>query len=236
MNGWVRQCVLALCALPLLAGCGDSGPGGIRGTVTYTGPDPDQPISMQGDPACAALHPEPVDSEEIALRGGKLANVFVYVKSGLTGKSFPVPAEKRHVDQRGCLFSPRVLGVQVGQTVEFANGDETLHNVHALPAANTESNDPQAQGMPPIDRKFDKPEVMVPVRCDMHPWMAAYIGVVPHPYYAVSGEDGAFSIANLPPGKYTLEAWHEKLGTQTRQVTVTPGRAATVDFDFKPKP
>lgn len=229
-------CLPALCVLPLLAGCGGSGPGGIRGTATYAGPDTDQPISMQGDPACAALHPEPVDSGEIALRDGKLANVFVYVKSGLAEKSFPAPAEKRHVDQRGCLFSPRVLGVQVGQTVEFANGDATLHNVHALPAANTESNDPQAQGMPPIDRKFDKPEVMVPVRCDMHPWMVAYVGVVPHSYYAVSGEDGAFSIANLPPGKYTLEAWHEKLGTQARQVTVAPGRAVTVDFDFKPKP
>jgi plastocyanin len=203
--------------------------------VTYAGPDTDPPISMQGDPTCAGLHPETVDSGVVALRSGKLANVFVYVKSGLEGKSFPAPAEKRHVDQRGCLFSPRVLGVQVGQTVEFANGDATLHNVHALPVTNTESNDPQAQGAPPIDRRFDKPEVMVPVRCDMHPWMVAYVGVVPHPYYAVSGEDGAFSIPSLPPGKYTLEAWHEKLGTQTREVTVAPGRAATVDFDFKPK-
>ena len=236
MNGWVRRCLLALCALPLLAGCGGSGPGGIRGTVTYAGPDTDRPISMQGDPACAGLYPEPVDSEEIVLRDGKLANVFVYVKSGLEGKSFPAPAEKRHLDQRGCLFVPHVLGVQVGQTVELANSDATLHTVHALPASNAESNDPQPQGTPTVDRKFEKPEVMVPLRCDIHPWMVAYVGVVPHPYYAVSGEDGAFSIANLPPGKYTLEAWHEKLGTQTRQVTVAPGRAATVDFDFKPKP
>jgi len=228
--------LLTLCALPLLAGCGGSGPGGIRGTVTYTGPDTDRPISMQGDPACAGLYPEPIDSEEIVLEDGKLANVFVYVKSGLEGKSFPAPAEKRHLDQRGCLFVPHVLGVQVGQTVELANSDTTLHTVHTLPAANAESNDPQPQGTPPIDRRFDKPEVMVPLRCDIHPWMAAYVGVVPHPYYAVSGEDGAFSIANLPPGKYTLEAWHEKLGTQTQQVTVAPGMEATVDFDFKPKP
>jgi plastocyanin len=228
--------LLTLCALPLLAGCGGSRPGGIRGTVTYAGPDTDRPISMQGDPTCAGLHPTPVDSEEIVLEGGKLANVFVYVKSGLEGKSFPVPAEKRHLDQRGCLFVPHVLGVQVGQSVELANSDATLHTVHALPASNAESNDPQPQGTPPIDRRFDKPEVMVPLRCDIHPWMVAYVGVVPHPYYAVSGEDGAFSIANLPPGKYTLEAWHEKLGTQIRQVTVAPGRVATIDFDFKPKP
>jgi plastocyanin len=236
MNGGIRQCLLALCALSLLAGCGASGPGGIRGTVTYKGPDTDRPISMQGDPTCADMHPTPVDSDEIALRGGKLANVFVYVKHGLEGKSFPAPAEKRHIDQSGCLFVPHVLGVQVGQTVELANSDATLHTVHALPASNAESNDPQPQGTPPVGRRFDKPEVMVPLRCDIHPWMVGYVGVVPHPYYAVSGEDGAFAIANLPAGKYTLEAWHEKLGTQTREVTVAPGETAAVDFDFKPKP
>jgi plastocyanin len=232
-----RWCLLALCVLLPLAGCRKSGNiSGIHGTVTYAGPDTDRPISMQGDPACAGLHPGPVDSNEIALKNGKLANVFVYVKSGLEGKSFPVPAEKKHVDQRGCLFSPRVLGVQVGQAVELTNGDATLHNVHALPAANAESNDPQPQGAPPFDKRFDKPEVMVPLRCDIHPWMAAYVGVVPHPYYAVSGEDGTFVIPNLPPGKYTLAAWHEKLGTQTREVTIAPGQTVTVDFDFKPKP
>ncbi|HEY0512499.1 MAG TPA: carboxypeptidase regulatory-like domain-containing protein [Thermoanaerobaculia bacterium] len=248
--------VLALCALPLLlAGCGGSreggatspsagGPaavnvadaGGIRGVVTYPGPDTDKPISMQGDPACAAAHPEPVDTNEIALKGGKLANVFVYVKSGLEGRSFPAPAEKKRVDQRGCLYSPRVLGVQVGQTVEFTNSDATLHNVHAVPVANTEFNEPQAQGTPPADKRLDKPEVMVPVRCDLHPWMTSYIGVLPHPYYTVSGEDGRFSIRNLPPGRYTLEAWHETLGTQTRDVTVAPRQTVTVGFDFKPKP
>jgi plastocyanin len=236
MDSKLQWCLLALCALPLLAGCGGSGPAGIRGTVTYAGPDTDKPISMQGDPTCAGLHPTPVDGNEIALRDGKLANVFIYVKSGLEGKSFPVPAEKRRVDQRGCLFSPHVLGVQVGQTVALTNGDATLHTVHALPAANAESNDPQPQGAPPIDRRFDRPEVMVPLRCDIHPWMVAYVGVVRHPYYAVSGEDGAFSIQNLPPGRYTLEAWHETLGTQTREVTIAPGQTATVDFDFKPKP
>jgi plastocyanin len=204
--------------------------------VTYEGPDTDTPLSMRGDPTCAAQHPESLDTNEIAVRNGKLANVFVYVKSGLEGKSFPALAEKKRVDQRGCLFTPRVLGVQVGQVVEFTNSDATLHNVHALPVSNEESNDPQAQGMPPVDRRFGKPEVMVPVRCDIHPWMVAYIGVLPHPYYAVSGEDGAFSIPNLPPGRYTLEAWHEKLGARTREVMVEPGDEVTVDFDFKPKP
>lgn len=226
---------IVLCALLLLAGCGPKGNPEIRGTVTYKGPDTDVPLSMQGDPTCAAQHPEPLDTHEIALKGGRLANVFVYVKSGLEGKSFPVPAEKKRVDQKGCLFSPRVLGVQVGQAVEFTNSDATLHNVHALPASNEESNDPQAQGMPPVDRKFAKPEVMVPVRCDIHPWMVAYLGVLPHPYFAVSGEDGTFSIPNLPPGRYTLEAWHEKLGTRTREVTVEPGQTMKIDFDFTGK-
>ncbi|HEY2290383.1 MAG TPA: carboxypeptidase regulatory-like domain-containing protein [Thermoanaerobaculia bacterium] len=236
MNDKIRWSLFALCALPLLAGCGRSGTSGVQGRVTYEGPDTDQPISMQGDPACAALHPQPVDTDETALENGRLANVFIYVKSGLEGKSFPVPAEKKHVDQRGCLYVPHVLGAQVGQTVEFTNSDPTLHNIHALPRANEESNDPQSQGMPPIDKTFTKPEVMVPLRCDIHPWMVAYLGVVPHPYYAVSAEDGTFSIRNLPPGKYTLAAWHEKLGTQTREVTVTPGRMERVNFDFKPKP
>jgi len=226
----------AVLCLLLMAGCGRSGSSGIRGTVTYEGPDTDTPVSMQGDPACAALHPQPVDSGEIALRNGKLANVFVYVKSGLEGKSFPVPKEKKRIDQKGCLFVPHVLGVQVGQAVELTNSDPAFHTVHALATANEESNDPQAQGAPPLDKTFAKPEVMVPVRCDIHPWMSAWVGVVAHPFYAVSAEDGTFSIPNLPPGKYTLEAWHETLGIQTREVTVTPGRMVAVDFDFKPKP
>ncbi len=229
-------CFLALCSLPWLVSCGGSGPGEIRGTVTYAGPDTGKPISMQGDPACASLHPAPVYSGETALRGGKLANVFVYVKRGLEGKSFPAPVEKKRVDQRGCLYVPRVLGVQVGQAVEFANGDATLHTVHAAPAANAEFNEPQTEGAPPVHRTFSKPEVMVRVRCDIHPWMIAWVGVLPHSYYAVSGEDGGFAIPDLPPGRYTLEAWHETLGTRTREVTVAPGRATTVGFDFNPKP
>jgi len=202
----MRRFGWCLLSLPLLLGCSGSGPGGIRGIVTYAGPDTDKPISMLGDPTCASLHPVPVESDEIALQGGKLANVFIYVKSGLEGKSFPVPVEKKRVDQRGCLFVPRVLGAQVGQAVEFTNGDATLHTVHSVPAANAEFNEPQAEGAPQVDRTFGRPEVMVPVRCDIHPWMVAWIGVLPHPYYAVSGEDGGFSIPNLPPGRYTLEA------------------------------
>lgn len=243
--------ILALCALPVLAGCG-GGPkeeapapaapaaapanaGGVSGTITYAGPDTDTPIAMNADPICAGLHPTPVDTNEIAVKDGKLGNVFVYVKSGLEGKTFPAPAEKREIDQVGCQYTPRVQGMQTGQTLSVKNTDATLHNVHALPTANQEFNQAQPQGLPPIDKVFDKPEVMVHIKCDVHPWMTAWVGVLPHPYYAVSGDDGSFSIKDLPPGKYTIEAWHEKLGTQTQEVTIAPNQTATVSFDFKPK-
>jgi plastocyanin len=248
--------ILALCALPVLAGCGGgakdesteapaattapavdtANSGSVNGSVTYAGPDTDTPIAMDADPVCAGLHPTPVDTNEIAVKDGKLANVFVYVKSGLEGKTFPAPAEKKEIDQVGCQYTPRVMGLQTGQPLSIKNTDATLHNVHALPTANQEFNQAQPQGLPPFDKTFDKPEVAVHVKCDVHPWMTAWVGVVPHPYYAVSGEDGSFAIDKLPPGTYTLEAWHEKLGTQTQQVTIAANQAATVSFDFKPKP
>jgi plastocyanin len=248
-NKWL---ILALCVLPVLAGCGGgakeetpaaSAPaaaapanaGGISGTISYTGPDTDTPIAMNADPVCASLHTTPVDTNEIAAKDGKLANVFVYVKSGLEGQTFPTPAEKKELDQQGCQYTPRVQGIQVGQALSIKNTDATLHNVHALPTTNTEFNQAQPQGLPPFDKTFDKPEVMVHVKCDVHPWMTAWLGVVSNPFYAVSGDDGGFSIKNLPPGKYTLEAVHEKLGTQTQEVTVGPNQTATVTFDFKPK-
>ncbi|HVR99081.1 MAG TPA: carboxypeptidase regulatory-like domain-containing protein [Thermoanaerobaculia bacterium] len=243
--------ILALCVLPVLAGCGGAkeetsetpaaaaapaaNAGGISGTISYAGPDTDAPIAMNADPVCASLHTTPVDTNEIAVKDGKLANVFVYVKSGLEGQTFPAPTEKVELDQQGCMYTPRVQGIQVGQTLAIKNTDATLHNVHALPTANTEFNQAQPQGIPPIEKTFDKPEVLVHVKCDVHPWMAAYLGVVSNPFYAVSGEDGSFSIKDLPPGKYTLEAVHEKLGTQTQEVTVGPSQTATVTFDFKPK-
>ena len=243
--------ILALCSLPVLAGCGGgakeeapapSAPaavpanaGGVSGTVTYTGPDTDTPIAMNADPVCVGMHPTPIDTNEIAAKDGKLGNVFIYVKSGLEGKTFPTPADKAEIDQKGCQYTPRVQGMQTGQTLSVKNTDATLHNVHALPTVNQEFNQAQPQGLPPIDKVFDKQEVMVHVKCDVHPWMTAWVGVLPHPYYAVSGDDGSYSIKNLPPGKYTIEAWHEKLGTMDQEVTVGPNQTATVSFDFKPK-
>jgi len=209
--------------------------GGVKGVVNYAGPDGDTPIAMNADPNCAALHSAPVDTNHYAIKDGKLANVFVYVKSGLEGKTFPTPTEKKTLDQQGCLYHPHVMGLQVGQPLSIKNSDATLHNIHAMPKSNSEFNNAQPVQNMEFDQTFDKAEVMVPFKCDIHPWMNAYLGVVEHPYYAVSLEDGSFSLEKLPPGTYTLEAWHEELGTATQEVTVAPNQTVDVTFDFQPK-
>jgi plastocyanin len=248
--------LLALCcALAVLVACGGGGgsssgeetpassaapaaavdtanAGSVKGTVTYDGPDEDTPIAMNADPTCASLHTTPVDTGVFEVKDGKLGNVFVYVKSGLEGKSFPVPAEKKELDQQGCLYNPKVFGIQVGQTLVIKNGDATLHNIHAMPKANTEFNQGQPIQNMSFEKTFDKPEIGLAFKCDVHPWMSAHANVVDNPYYAVSGDDGSFTIDKLPAGTYTLEAWHEKLGTATQQVTVAPNQAAEVTFAF----
>lgn len=240
--------LLAICLVALLGACGGgekepavtespvatppAGGGTVSGSISFAGADPDTPIAMNADPICASLHPTVVDTSTVAVQDGKLANVFVYVKTGLEGQTYPAPAEKKELDQQGCLYTPHVQGVQVGQPLIIKNTDPTLHNVHALPKDNTEFNQGQPQGMPEFEKTFDKAEVMIRFKCDVHPWMTAYVGVLPHPFFAVSSQDGSFSIPNLPPGNYTLEAWHETLGTKTLDVQVTDGGTATADFAF----
>lgn len=209
--------------------------GGVRGVVNYPGPDADTPIAMNADPTCASLHTTPVDTGKYLVKDGKLGNVFVYVKTGLEGKKFPTPTEKKVLDQQGCQYAPHVMGIQVGQPLSIKNSDATLHNIHAMPKSNAEFNQGQPIQNMEFDKVFDKAEVMVPFKCDVHPWMNAYLGVLEHPYYAVSGEDGSFAIDKLPAGTYTLEAWHEELGTQTKDVTVAANQTVDVTFDFQPK-
>lgn len=209
--------------------------GGVKGVINYSGPDPDTTIAMNADPTCASLHTTPVDTDKYRVSGGKLGNVFVYVKTGLEGKNFPTPTEKKVLDQQGCQYHPHVFGIQVGQPLSIKNSDATLHNIHGMPKSNQEFNQGQPIQNMEFDHIFDKAEVMVPFKCDVHPWMNAYVGVLPHPYYAVSADDGTFSIDKLPPGTYTLEAWHEELGTATQQVTVAANQTADVTFDFQPK-
>jgi len=213
-----------------------AGGSAVRGVVSYANGDPDTPIKMDADPVCAGLHTTPVQTEKVITDGaGHLANVFVYVKAGLpAGGNYPVPATPAVIDQKGCQYLPHVQGVMVGQKVKIINSDPTLHNIHAHAKANPEFNQGQPfEGME-MEKVFDKVEVMIPFRCDVHPWMASYMGVLEHPFFAVSKADGSFEIPNLPPGSYTLEAWHESLGTQTADVTVAAGAPADANFSFKP--
>ena len=204
----------------------------VTGKATFTGTPPNPAkIDMNADPVCAGSGSTVTSEDVVVNSNGTLKNVFVYVKEGLEGQTFTAPTEKVVMNQQGCHYSPHVFGAQVNQPVEIVNSDATLHNVHGMPKASKEFNlGMPIQGMK-VTRKFDKPEVMVKFKCDVHPWMHAYVGVVDHPFFAVTGEDGSFEIKNLPPGQYTLEAWHEKFGTQTQQITVDDsGKVA--DFTF----
>jgi len=209
----------------------------VKGKVTFKGEAPKaKRINMNADPNCVKLHKEAVSTDYVIVnKNGTLKNVFVYVKDGVTGKNFPTPTTAAVFDQRGCQYTPHVFGMMVNQTLEILNSDPTLHNVHAMPTTNKQFN----AGMPikdmKITRKFDKSEIMIPIKCDVHPWMKAYVGVLDHPFFGVSGDDGSFEIKDLPAGKYTVTAWHEKFGTQDMTVTAAEGKPAQIEFTFEGK-
>lgn len=204
--------------------------GSISGTVMLVGKPPAAPpVKTASDPNCT----QPVTSEEIvADKDGALQNVFVYVKDGLGNLVFPVPQTPVVLEQRGCTYRPHVLGIQVGQTLDIVNSDPTLHNIHAIPNANGEFNKGQQLNQRST-HVFSTREVMVPFKCDVHRWMSAYVGVLDHPFFAVTGAGGAFEIKGLPPGTYTVEAVHEKLGRQTQNVTIAAQGTAALAFSFK---
>ena len=210
--------------------------GSLSGQVTFTGEAPRaEPLPMRADPACvAAAGSDAVSDAVLVGASGGLQNVFVYVKDGLDPKySFPAPTDAVLLDQAGCRYRPRVLGVQVGQPLETINSDDTLHNVHGMPTKNVEFNVSQPVKGRRLTTVFTTPEVMVRFKCNVHSWMAAYVGVLPHPYFAVTAGDGSFSIPGLPPGTYTIEAWHEVFGTQTQQITIGERESGTVAFSFQ---
>jgi plastocyanin len=211
--------------------------GSISGSIRFIGAKPrPKLIDMSEDPACVeAHHTKAYDESLVVNKSGRLASAFVYVKSGLEGKHFEPPQAPVTIDQQGCWFRPRVVGIQVGEPLRVINSDPVTHNIHPLAEINREWNHSQGPGDPPIARKFIKPEIMIPVKCNIHSWMHAYIGVVDNPYFAVSGDDGSFQIHNLPPGDYVIEAWHEKLGTQQQRVTIGASAAAELNFTFRRK-
>ena len=207
--------------------------GAVTGKVSYDGPAPQNPTAkLDSDPACAREHPNGLVLDTILVSHGGLENVFVYVKDGLGNYYFDTPAETVALDQKGCRYTPRVFGLRTGQPVEISNSDPTMHTVHAQAKSNQEFNLSQPiQGIKNT-KTFTAPEIMVHFKCNVHTWMDAYAGVLSHPYFAVTGSGGTFEIKNLPPGSYTVEAWHEKLGTLTQTVTIGDKETKTVDFQF----
>jgi plastocyanin len=219
-------------AAPAAASAPLPGESTVSGQIKFEGTPPKvQLVRMSSDPLCMT---EGATSEVLIVSPDNgLQNVFVYVKDGLGDRTFTPPQTPVVLDQKGCRYLPHVFGVQVGQPMHILNSDPTLHNVHAIPKANAEFNFGQQAGVPKAAKTFDKPEIMVRFRCDVHGWMIAYAGVVPHPFFAVSRPDGGFEIKGLPAGTYTIEAWHERLGTQTQQITVDGKTGAALDFAFK---
>lgn len=209
--------------------------GTLTGKVKLVGKAEENPIvDMSKEPQCAAMYTTPPRLPLVVVNSnGMLANVFVYVKRGLpAGAKYPVPRSPVFIDQRACEYTPRVFGIMVGQTLQVRNTDPLLHNVKAIGKKNRPFNISQPAAGMELNRTFTVPEVMVPLECNVHGWMHAYAGVLPHPFFATTGADGSFSIAGLPPGTYTIEAWHEKYGTQTATVTVKDNETTSADFTY----
>lgn len=210
--------------------------GDVVGTVKFDGEKPTMKrLRMDADPKCAEMHEdEPPVSEEVVINdNGTLRNVFVYVRGGLEGKTFEPSKEPVELRQEGCLYRPRVFGMMARQPLRIHNDDDTLHNVHALAKVNKEFNIGQPNKGMVTTRTFAQPEVMIKFKCDVHPWMAAYVGVLPHPFYDTTGEEGTYRLKGLPAGEYEIVAWHEKFGEQVAKVAVGADGEVTQDFTFK---
>ena len=239
----VIAALLLILTLILGVGCGKeetAAPGGplwkpagnegnVTGVITFTGavPAPSK-LDMSSDPKCEGEN----FLNDVVVKDGKLQNVFVFVKSGAPQAAFETPATEVTLDQRGCKYVPRVLGIQAGQPLKIVNSDPTTHNIHTLPRVNREFNSSQQAGEGPIIRKFKNPEAIFPVKCNQHSWMKAYIAVLAHPFFAISDASGAFTIKGLPPGEYEIEAWHEKYGAKTAKIKVAEKADTKADFTF----
>jgi len=228
---WLAAWLVAVSVSPGVALAASS----VTGTVTFTGAPPAlKPLAMSADPACAKKHAKPVADERLTLGSGNtMANIIVWVSKGIpAGKTFAAPKTPVTLDQVGCQYKPHAQGIMVGQPYRILNSDGILHNVHSLPKVNPQFNKPMPATLKETTTTFSKPEPVFQIKCDVHPWMTAYVGVFTHPFYAVTGSDGKFTIAGLDPGTYEITAWHEVLGTQTASVTVAATGSKTQDFKF----
>ena len=233
VNGlWVVVGLVAVLALPGVAVAAST----INGTVTFDGKAPAlKPLSVEAEPVCHKKHGgKPAPNEALVLGAGNtMGNILVFVSKGLpAGKTFPVPKTPVTLDQDGCVYKPHVMGIMVGQTYRILNNDGILHNIHTLPKVNAAFNRGQPATVKEMTTTFGKPENVFQVKCDVHPWMSAYIGVFTHPFFAVTGADGKFSLPNLDAGTYEITAWHERLGTQSASITVAANETKAQNFKF----
>jgi plastocyanin len=202
----------------------------ITGTISFDGAAPKaKPIDMSNDPGCKGQ----AASEQVVVDDGHLANVLVYVKDGLGNRSFDPPQKSVTIKQEGCRYVPHVVAVMTGQPVKFEDDDQTLHNIHPMPKQNREWNQSQMPNSQPLDKAFSTPELMIPIKCNQHPWMRMYLSVIGNPFFAVSGKDGKFSLQGLPPGTYTIAAVHEKYGEKTQTITVGAKEDKSVSFRYQ---
>ena len=234
----MKRLVAVGLAVFIAGAAGKAGPpanGAISGKVTYEGtPAKMKPIDMSKEPSCAKMYPTPPFAETVVTGSGdNLENVVVYISAGAPDE--PAPSTAAVFNQKGCRYFPHVLAFQVNQELKIQNEDQTTHNIHPQPKINREWNRSQPPGTPPISESYDKAEIF-PVKCNVHPWMHGNFVVLKNSHYAVTGDNGAFSLPNLPPGKYTVTAWHETYGELTQEVTIGGNETKTVTFVFKAKP
>jgi plastocyanin len=208
--------------------------GTISGTIKLDGTPPaPHKINMAAEDYCVTQHPTPVNDEEVVTGpGGTLQNAVVYISDDMSKWAVTVPSTPATIDQKGCLYHPHIVSMIAGQQLQVTNSDNTTHNIHPVPAQNREWNQSQPPGAPPIVNTFARPEMAIPVKCNVHPWMKAYVFVFPNSYYSVTGNDGKYTISNVPPGTYTVTVWQEKYGNKTMSVTVGPKESKTADLSF----
>jgi len=227
---WLAAGLVAVSFWPGVASAASS----ITGTITFDGKAPAiRPLAMDADPDCAKKHSAPVPNEMLAIGSGNtMGNIMVWVSKGLpAGKTWPVPKAPVVLDQNGCQYKPHVMGIMVGQAYRILNSDGILHNVHTLPKVNKAFNRAMPATVKEATTAFDKEEAIFHIKCDVHPWMSAWVAVFTHPFFSVTSTDGKYTISGLDPGTYEITAWHERLGTQT--ATVTVGSTGTKAQNFK---